>query len=706
MKRLFTLVLLFLGITSMSAQIPGLGGPMGGGQIHPVTWSGAVEQAPDGSYNLIFKAKIQDGWHVFSQFTAPGGSLPMKIKYFKDSINYQTNGKTKESKTITRFNDVFDVKETIFENKAVLTQNITPKKENLRYVKAQMNYQVCQESCINEEYYFVFDLKEKKATVLTNYKQFMAFGNETNTASAKVTSTKKESSAKDEAAVVSAAAGASTGSDSLIDQSLWAIFITAFIAGFAALLTPCVFPMIPLTVSFFTKQSKTKAKGRSNALLYSFSIIVLYVLLGYIVTAIFGANALHGLSTNVTFNIIFFLLLVVFAVSFLGAFEIVLPSSWVNKVDQQANRGGVIGIIFMALALAIVSFSCTMPIVGAVLIGAATQGGLAPVVGMFGFSLALAIPFGLFAWFPGMMNSLPKSGGWLNSVKVVLGLLELAFAFKFLSNADMVTQSHLLPREIYLAIWIAIFGCMALYLFGKIQLPNDSKPDHISVGRFFMGMLALAFTIYLVPGIWGAPLKMLSGYTPPLTYSESPYGVGNTAPSLTSANTGATAPVDGRVVGPDGIMIFKDYEEGLAYAKKVNKPLMLDFTGMACVNCRKMEERVWSQPNVRSILTDNVVLVSLYVDVTKKLPKDEQFTSELTGKRITTVGEKWSNFQIERFRMNAQPYYVLLSPKTEKLLNKPVGYTPDANEYEAWLKDGIKSYKESQSDVVAVTPGI
>ena len=305
------------------------------------------------------------------------------------------------------------------------------------------------------------------------------------------------------------------------------IFIIAFFSGFAALLTPCVFPMIPMTVSFFTKQSKTRAKGIKNAIIYGLSIIVIYVVLGLIVTKIFGADALNALSTNVWFNIIFFLLLIVFAASFLGAFEIMLPNSWANKVDRQADRGGMIGIFFMALALAIVSFSCTGPIVGTLLVEAASKGGIAPIVGMLGFSLALALPFMLFAMFPGWLNSMPRSGGWMNTVKVSLGFLELALAFKFLSNADLVLQLHWLEREIFLAIWIAVFGVWAIYLFGKIQLPHDSKIDKISVGRLFMALLVSTFTIYLIPGLWGAPLKLISGFPPPMTYSESPYGVGN-----------------------------------------------------------------------------------------------------------------------------------------------------------------------------------
>ena len=399
------------------------------------------------------------------------------------------------------------------------------------------------------------------------------------------------------------------------NKGLWSIFFIAFLSGFAALLTPCVFPMIPMTVSFFTKQSKTKAAGIKNAVIYGISIIVIYVLLGTAVTGIFGADALNALATNVWFNIIFFLLLVIFAVSFLGAFEIMLPNKWANKVDRQADRGGLIGIFFMALALAIVSFSCTGPIVGTLLVEAASKGGLAPIIGMLGFSLAIALPFALFAAFPGWLNSLPKSGGWLNTVKVFLGFLELALAFKFLSQADLVLQTHILEREVFLAIWIAIFGTLALYLFGKIQLPHDSPIAHISVGRLGLGLIVLSFTVYMVPGLWGAPLNLISAFPPPQDYSESPYGVGfSKIGGSEMASSHDDLPEGAHLLAPHDILAFNDYDKGLAYAKKVGKPVMLDFTGWACVNCRKMEQNVWPKPGILDILKNKVVLVSLYVD--------------------------------------------------------------------------------------------
>ncbi|MCD6543691.1 MAG: thioredoxin family protein, partial [Flavobacteriaceae bacterium] len=397
-----------------------------------------------------------------------------------------------------------------------------------------------------------------------------------------------------------------------------------------------------------------------------------------------------ALSTNVWFNIIFFLLLIVFAVSFLGAFEITLPSSWGTKIDSQADRGGLIGIFFMALALAIVSFSCTGPIVGTALVAAAAQGGIAPVISMLGFSLAIALPFALFAAFPGWLNSLPKSGGWLNTVKVFLGFLELALAFKFLSNADLVLQGHWLEREVFIAIWITIFGMLALYLFGKIKLPHDSDLPFISVGRLSLGLVVLAFTIYMIPGLWGAPLKLISGFPPPMHYSEAPYGVGFTKLGGGSTSHG-DIPKDAHL-GPHDIIAFNDYNLGMAYAKKVNKPVLLDFTGWACVNCRKMEARVWSDPSVLQILKNDVVLISLYVDDKRPLPESEQYTSEITGKKIKYIGNKWSDFQIKKYKANAQPYYVLLDHDGNNL-NEHTAYNTDIEAYLDWLNDGISKFK-------------
>ncbi len=634
----------------------------------PVKWTASVEKKSDTEYTLVFKAAIEEHWHMYSQYTADGGSLPLELVFNNDKGNFEAAGKASESPTKKQFNDIFGVEETFWENTAELRQEIKVTNNANSIVQAELTYQVCKESCIQGDNLFEFDLKALTVKEVKNFEEV------------------KPEAAK-EVAVNSAVTPNHKNPES--DRGLFAIFIISFFSGFAALLTPCVFPMIPMTVSFFTKQSKTKAAGVRNAIFYGISIIVIYVVLGSVVTGIFGADSLNALSTNVVFNLVFFVVLVIFASSFLGAFEIMLPNSWANKVDRQADRGGIIGILFMALALAIVSFSCTGPIVGTILVDAASKGGIAPIVGMLGFSLALALPFMLFAMFPGWLNSLPKSGGWLNTVKVVLGFLELAFAFKFLSNADLVLQMHLLERETFLALWIGIFGALALYLFGKISLPHDSPLQSISVGRLSLGLLVLSFTIYLIPGLWGAPLKLISGFPPPLNYSESPSGFGGSAKTLAD---GKDIP-DGAKPAAHGIIAFENYNEGLAYAKSVNKPVLLDFTGYACVNCRKMEDNVWADKRILSILNNDVVLISLYVDYKKDLPESEQYVSKATGKKIKTIGNKWSDFQITRFRANAQPYYVLLDGN-EAQLNDPIGYTPDVAEYEQWLKSGIAKFKK------------
>jgi thiol:disulfide interchange protein len=676
MKKLFASILLVLVSFIGSAQI-----------LDPVSWKTSVEKKSDTEFVLVMDATIEHEWHMFSQFTPDGASLPTVIQYKNAKGNYELVGKTKESPYKKVYSDVFEVDEYLFEGKAQFRQTIKITNPKATSAKVYIEYQVCKEACIQQDKTFDIKLPVVATTVSTS--EINKVG-EIAADSVKETVTQTDSSnVNTESNLTTSTTTADTTKKPEEKKGLLSIFLIAFFSGFAALLTPCVFPMIPMTVSFFTKQSKTKAAGIRNAIFYGISIILIYVILGSLVTAIFGADALNALSTNVWFNIFFFILLVFFAASFLGAFEIMLPNSWANKVDRQADRGGIIGILFMALALAIVSFSCTGPIVGTLLVEAASKGGIAPIVGMLGFSLALALPFMLFAMFPGWLNSLPKSGGWLNTVKVVLGFLELALAFKFLSNADLVLQTHLLEREVFLAIWIVVFGTLAFYLFGKITLPHDSPLQSISVGRLLFGLLTLAFTVYLIPGLWGAPLKLISGFPPPLTYSESPNGIISSGGSSSSA----AAYPDGAKAGPHGIIAFTDYEKGMAYAKAQNKPVLLDFTGHACVNCRKMEDFVWSKPEILSVLKNDLVLISLYVDDKRELPANEQYVSKETGKEIKTIGNKWSDFQITHYKANAQPYYIVLD-NAEKRLNEPVGYTPDSNEYKTWLENGIKNFKK------------
>lgn len=661
MKSFLFFVFGFFALAPCMAQI-----------INPVKWSAKVDKISDTEYNLVMNGIIDSGWHLYSQFTPENGPLPAEFKFENSKANYELVGKTIESPYKKQYNDVFEVDEYYFEKNVTFTQKVKVSNSKLTSIKAMIDYQVCKEVCINQDFTFKFTLPEiKEVKTSATVVKVDSLKNDTVQTTIKSSETVKIEATKKKP-----------------DSSLLTIFLLAFLGGFAALLTPCVFPMIPMTVSFFTKQSKNPAQGKRNAILYGISIIAIYVILGLVITAVFGADALNALSTNPWFNVFFFLLLIVFAVSFLGAFEIMLPNSWANKVDKQADRGGIIGILFMALALAIVSFSCTGPIVGTLLVESASKGGIAPIIGMLGFSSALALPFMLFAMFPGWLNSLPKSGGWLNTVKVSLGFLELALAFKFLSNADLVLQLHLLEREVFLAVWIAIFGAWALYLLGKITTPHDSPLTHISVGRLSLGILVLSFTIYMIPGLFGAPLKLISAFPPPQTYSESPTGFfGNSA---TFSKDGLP---DGAEIGPHSLTVFTDYTKGLAYAKTVNKPVMLDFTGYACVNCRKMENNVWSDEKVLNGLKNEVVLISLYVDDKRELPKSEQTVSKETGNDIITVGDKWTEFIITKYKTNTQPFYVLMDLE-ENNLNDPISYTPDSNEYLAWLKDGISKFKK------------
>jgi len=643
--------------------------------LDPVEWTTKVEQINESEYQLTMEAFIEPGWHLYAQEIPEGGPIPTEFILEGEGSSFELVGATTEDEGHVEFDPIFEMNIKYFADYAKFTQRIKFNGD-VSSIEGYVTYMVCDDSrCLpptDKDLSFDLGVKadqniqteESMENVIPLYKRGY----------------------EDE---IPLALNDEYEEESFVgDVDWWSLFILAFLFGFTALLTPCVFPMIPLTVSFFTKQSKTRSAGITNAIIFGVSIVVIYVLLGTVVTAIFGAGALNALSTNVWFNLAFFVLLVVFAISFLGAFEITLPSSWGNKADEKANKGGLAGIFFMALALAIVSFSCTGPIVGTILVQAASGGNqLGPVVGMLGFSLAIALPFTLFAAFPGWMNSLPKSGGWLNTVKVVLGFLELAFAFKFLSNADLVLQLHLFEREVFLAIWIAVFGALSLYLFGKLQLPHDSEVKHISVGRLLLALLSLSFTIYMIPGLWGAPLKLISAFPPPQHYSESPYGVGNVQGGGISSSE--VLPAGAHLMAPHNIVAFNDYDLGLAYAKSVGKPVMLDFTGHACVNCRKMEQNVWVDDRVLSVLKNDLVLISLYVDDKRELPNP--LPSKLRkGKQLRTIGQKWAEFQAVRFKANSQPFYVLLD-SNGKQLGKPVAYTPDADVYYQWLQSGINN---------------
>nr|WP_315000691.1 cytochrome c biogenesis protein CcdA [uncultured Capnocytophaga sp.] len=667
MKKLITLLLIAFA-TIANAQIH-----------NPVKWKTAVEKINDNEYYLVATASIEAGWKLYGQNIPPNGPVPTSFKYTQ-TPTFELVGKTEESKPIVKHDKVFDMEIAYFYKQAVFKQRIKLLGE-LTSIKAEVEFMSCNDSnCLPPDTVDLEFFLSGTATTNQGATPQFTFGNNTDANNTVPATTVSQTTTK---------APATTP---ISRQGLWTIFFISFLSGFAALLTPCVFPMIPMTVSYFTKQSKTKAKGIKNAVIYGISIIVIYVLLGSVVTAIFGADVLNALASNSLFNLIFFLILVVFAISFLGAFEITLPSSWSTKIDAQADRSGFIGIFFMALALAIVSFSCTGPIVGSLLVQAASQGGIAPIMGMFGFSLAIALPFALFAAFPGWLHSLPKSGGWMNTVKVVLGFLELALAFKFLSIADLVWDLHWLEREVFIAIWIAIFGALSLYLFGKIRLPHDDATDRISVGRLLLGLVSLSFTVYLIPGLWGAPLSIISGFPPPQYYSESPYGVGHKGNTATTVTSSEELPQGAHLFQPYDIVTFNDYQQGLEYAKQVGKPVLLDFTGKSCVNCRKMEDNVWGKPEVLNILKNKVVLISLLVDDKNELPENEVKPSKIReGKMIKTIGQKWSEFQALRYHSNSQPLYVLMGHDEQNLV-PPVGYTPDVEKFSSWLHSGINAF--------------
>ena len=479
-------------------------------------------------------------------------------------------------------------------------------------------------------------------------------------------------------------------------QTLWAIFLAGMAGGFAALLMPCIFPMLPLTISYFTKNSGQKGSAIRKALLYGVSIITIYVALGLLVTVIFGADALNDLSTNGVFNFGFFLLIVVFAASFLGAFEINLPSSWVNKMDQNADRGGILGLFFMAATLSLVSFSCTGPIIGYLLVQTATSGALlGPAIGMLGFSFALAMPFALFAMFPDWLSSLPKSGGWLNSVKVTLGFLELALSLKFLSNVDLAYHWHWFDREVFLALWIVIFALMGFYLLGKLTLSHDTSLPYIPVPRLFLAIVVLSFTVYMVPGLWGAPLKSISAFLPPqATQDFDLYSPGGKTPQgLSNAIDGPPHKYAALFDKPKGFNPFFDYDEGIAYALKMHKPVMIDFTGHACVNCRKMEATVWIDKQVYQRISQDYVLIQLYVDDKTDLAAIEQTTTP-EGRQIKTIGNKWSYLQSSRFGANSQPFYVLLDPSTGDPLLAARGTDYDPASYLKYLDSGLYAFKQ------------
>ena len=699
-------------------------------QVSHVKWVTEIKKLSDCEYELTFKASIDKHWHIYSiNQKAKDGPNATSFS-FTPSEDYKLIGKVYESIPIKEYDKVFEMNVAYHEKKAFFIQKVKLLKDKKIQIKGRFEAQCCDsaECAFPPADEFVFDLQGSKSCLPTDETFGMKISQNVclcdTQAILKGLAARKQNNESfginvspnacdcDTAAIlaqyhakialeqpikeVSKKEETSTEAETM---GWLTIFITGFLGGFAALLTPCVFPMIPMNVSFFTKQSKTKKQGIRNAFVYGIFLIILYVGLGLGVTLIFGAGALHSLSTNVWFNLAFFLLLLVFAISFLGAFEIVLPSSLVNKIDSKSDEGGYVGIFFMAFTLALVSFSCTGPIIGTLLVQAAAGGSMAgPFWGMFGFSLALALPFGLFAAFPGWLNSLPKSGGWLNSVKVVLGFLELALALKFASNADLVVQAGYLTREVFISLWIVIFGLQSAYLLGLFKTSHDSDLKHVSVTRLFFAIASLFITVYLIPGLWGAPLKIFSGILPPLEYSESPHGFG-ASQAAPSTNSNVDAEFAAFIeTNKNGIVHFKnDYNKALAYAKKVHKPLMIDFTGHACANCRKTEDNVWPDAEVAKRLNNDVVLVSLYVDDKRALDPKDYMTVQWYGKerQITDIGDKFKYMEETLYGQSTQPLYVLID-NNEKLINKVRGYNPNINEYIQWLDEGVTAFKTNK----------
>lgn len=635
---------------------------------NPAVWSHEVHKLSDIEYELVFKGRIMDGWHVYSQFTAEGGSLPSEFTFEKAGEDYELIGSTEESETIKEYSDVFEVEETFFKKEAIFTQKIKLLKPDVRQISVNLFYQICKEVCIPKDEVFEISLDGS------------AFVGDTKTLD-------DHSVALGESLKLDLKNKELLNQGGLVDSegksNLWMIFGLGFLGGLIALLTPCVFPMIPLTVSFFTKQSQNKSKGIGNAVLYGFFIVLIYFLLSlpfHLFNSV-DSQILNTIATNIWLNVFFFVIFVFFAFSFFGYYELTLPSSWANKMDSASSKvGGGLGIFFMALTLAIVSFSCTGPILGG-LLGSTTlaEGNVATnlTMGMVGFGLALALPFALFAMFPAWLHSLPKSGGWMTTVKVVLGFLELALAFKFLSNADLVGNWGVFKREIFIGVWVVLFILMTLYLFGVFRFPHDGPRKNLSPARKMVGLLSFAFSVYLVLGLFHVTdLKLLSGFPPPSFYSV--------------VETESDCPL--------GLDCFKDFEEGVAYAKEVNKPILLDFTGWACVNCRKMEENVWSDASVYPILKDEYVLISLYVDDRKELPEGEKFDFKFDSGRIKSIeniGQKWGTFQTVNFNAASQPYYVLMTPDLE-ILNDAVQYV-DVETYQKWLKSGLEKHQLSMN---------
>ena len=640
----------------------------------PVSWQFSQTKISENQVELQFKASLDKGWHLYSQDI--NESPPAT------AFSFVINGDTSivevyEPQAIEEYDPNFDMVLKYFKDEVIFKYKIDISILKNNTVDGYIDFMLCDAAqCLPPDYIeFSFNVKEEKEVA--------------------------EEAAK---------------------GRLW-LFFSALGAGLLAVLMPCTFPMIPMTVSFFTKQSKNRSDAIKNAVFYGVSIIIIYVIVGVGVASIFGSDSANLMANNIYFNIGFAVLLLIFGASFLGAFELELPSSWINKSAESESKGGYLGIFFMALTLVLVSFSCTGPLVGIVLVKAASGELLDPIIGMFGFALSLSIPFVLFALFPNWLSSLPKSGGWLNSVKVVLGFLEIAFAFYYLSKADLIDGEAFISRELFIAIWIMIFGTLTLYLLGFIKFSHDSDVKHLSVSRFSLALITGVYTIYMIPALWGGPAKLMFGMPPDVNHADSPYGIGNSyyednVSELTNEIENLKKLIiqspnkeinqqdfdlenqlkESRKLGPQRIKVFKDYDDGLRYAQLINKPIMLDFTGHACVNCRQMESNIWSNAEIKKILKEELVIISLYVDETKKLPKSEQYETKLAGKnkKIRTVGDKWMVFQAEKYGNNSQPYYVFLDPNENQLIeNANYQDYGTVNLFKNWLKRGLNEFQKN-----------
>lgn len=640
----------------------------------------------DTEAQIVFTGNIDAGWHVYSTDLPSGGPISATFNVEKIQGAELMGKLTPQGKEIENFDKVFEMKLRYFENTATFVQKFKITDASYQ-IEGYLEYGACNdENCLPPtEVPFSFSGKGNAATATVATSETKA---ETVNQPAAENSV-AETTAIDSAATVALSDNETSVQDywtpvikelnsygettSQQDRSWIYIFFAGFIGGLLALFTPCVWPIIPMTVSFFLKRSKDKKKGIRDAWTYGASIVVIYVALGLAITLIFGASALNALSTNAVFNILFCLMLIIFAASFFGAFELTLPSKWSNAVDSKAEQtSGLLSIFLMAFTLSLVSFSCTGPIIGFLLVEVSTTGSvIAPAIGMLGFAIALALPFTLFAMFPSWLKSMPKSGGWMNVIKVTLGFLELAFALKFLSVADLAYGWRILDRETFLALWIVIFGLLGFYLLGKIKFPHDDDDNTTSVPRFFMALISLAFAVYMVPGLWGAPLKAVSAFAPPMTTQDF---------NLYNNEVHAK---------------FDDYDAGMEYAKRNGKPVMLDFTGYGCVNCRKMEAAVWTDPKVSKLMTDDYVLITLYVDNKEPLPEHIKVMENGKERTLRTVGDKWSYLQRSKFGANAQPFYVLIDNEG-KPLNKSYSYDEDIDKYVDFLQTGLDNYKKEK----------